>query len=183
MRCMVAGTVLAPMSNLTFAWLATQGPSVTVLAVCLGFNNVAQNFAGTCLIAYMSSLCSAGFTGTQYALFSSLYALPDKFIMTQSGRIIEAAARSANSGGLLAPVTALFTSLPASSYVAGAARSGVAPAALGAGYFSYFIYTFLMGVALLPVAIIVARRKAAGETPSSPRAPASGRRSPAASTP
>ena len=80
--------------------------------------------------------------------------------MTQSGRIIEAAARSANSGGLLAPLLALFGSLPAGTYVTGAARSGVAPAALGAGYFSYFIYTFLLGVSLLPVAIIVARRKA-----------------------
>ena len=74
--------------------------------------------------------------------------------------IIEAAARSANSGGLLAPLLALFGSLPAGTYVTGAARSGVAPAALGAGYFSYFIYTFLLGVSLLPVAIIVARRKA-----------------------
>lgn len=160
MRCMVVGTVLAPASNLSFAWLATQGASVPALMVCLGFNNVLQNFAGTCLIAYMSSLTSAGFTGTQYALFSSLYALPDKFIMTQSGRVVEGAARSADAGGLFAPLKSFFTGLPDTSYVAGAARSGVAPVALGAGYMAYFFYTFLLGVALLPVALIVARRKA-----------------------
>ena len=163
MRCMVAGTVLAPMSNLTFAWLATQGPSIPALMICLGFNNVLQNFAGTCLIAYMSSLTSAGFTGTQYALFSSLYALPDKFIMTQSGRIIEGAARSANMGGLFAPLLVFFGALPATSFTAGAARIGVAPASLGAGYMAYFMYTCVLGAALLPVAIIVARRKLRGD--------------------
>jgi PAT family beta-lactamase induction signal transducer AmpG len=65
--------------------------------VVLGFNNVFQNFAGVCLIAYMSSLTGAGFTATQYALFTSLYALPDKFIMTQSGRIVETMAKSADT--------------------------------------------------------------------------------------
>ena len=158
MRCMVAGTVLAPMSNLTFAWLATQDASIPGLVICLGFNNVLQNFAGTCLIAYMSSLTSAGFTGTQYALFSSLYALPDKFIMTQSGRVIEGAAQSADAGGFFAPLLVFFGAVPATSYVAGAAKIGVAPAALGAGYMGYFFYTCLLGVSLLPVALIVYRR-------------------------
>jgi PAT family beta-lactamase induction signal transducer AmpG len=158
MRCMVAGCVLAPMSNLTFAWLATQGASIPGLIICLGFNNVLQNFAGTCLIAYMSSLTSAGFTGTQYALFSSLYALPDKFIMTQSGRVIEGAARSADIGGFFAPLLMFFGAVPAASYVTGASRIGVAPASLGAGYMGYFFYTCLLGVSLLPVALIVYRR-------------------------
>ena len=52
--------------------------------------NFGLAFAGVALVAYMSSLTSLGFTASQYALFSSLYALPDKFIGTQSGRIADA---------------------------------------------------------------------------------------------
>jgi PAT family beta-lactamase induction signal transducer AmpG len=49
-------------------------------------------FAGTCLIMYMSMLTKEGFTATQYAVFSSLYALPGKIITALSGRVIEGAA-------------------------------------------------------------------------------------------
>ena len=161
MRCVVVGAVIAPVSNLGFAVLATQGPSIPMFMLWLGFNNVFQNFAGVCLIAYMSSLTGAGFTATQYALFTSLYALPDKFIMTQSGRIIENMAKSADEGGLFAPLKTFFTDMPAGSFVSGAAKTGIAADALGAGYMGYFFYTALLGLAVFPVAVIVARRKAA----------------------
>lgn len=77
-RTMVIGAFMSPVSNLVFAWLATQGPSIPALTVAIGVDNVATGYAGTALIAYMSSLTSIGFTATQYALFSSLYALPGK---------------------------------------------------------------------------------------------------------
>jgi MFS transporter, PAT family, beta-lactamase induction signal transducer AmpG len=158
MRALVAGSIIAPLSNLTFAWLATLGPSTPALILCLAVNNVALSFAGTCLIAYMSSLTSAGFTATQYALFSSLYALPDKIIMTQSGRIVEAAARSADSGGWFAPLRDLMRALPDNSYTAGATNAGVAPASLGAGYIAFFVYSCLIGFCVVPLAVIVSRR-------------------------
>ena len=161
MRCVVVGAVIAPLSNLGFAVLAAQGPSIPMFMLWLGFNNVFQNFAGVCLIAYMSSLTGAGFTATQYALFTSLYALPDKFIMTQSGRIIENMARSADTGGFFAPLKTFFTDMPVGSFVSGAAKTGIAPDSLGAGYMGYFFYTVLLGLAVFPVAVIVARRKAA----------------------
>src|SRR3712207_9491692 len=69
------------------------------LLIAIGINTFATGYAGTALIAYMSSLTSAGFIATQYALFSSLYALPGKLIASQSGRIVEGAARSAEAGG------------------------------------------------------------------------------------
>ncbi len=47
--------------------------------MAISAENFAGGFAGTALIAYMSSLTSHAFTATQYALFSSLYALPGKF--------------------------------------------------------------------------------------------------------
>jgi len=42
------------------------------------------------LIAYLSSLTSASYTATQYALFSSMYALPGKLLMGTSGFVVDA---------------------------------------------------------------------------------------------
>lgn len=166
MRCLVVGAAIAPLSNLGYALLATQGPSIPVFMVVLGLNNICQNFAGVCLIAYMSSLTSAGFTATQYALFTSLYALPDRIIMTQSGRVVETIARSAAEGGLFAPLKAFFADMPPGSFMAGAEKAALAPDALGAGYFGFFIYTCLMGLAVVPVAMIVYRRAVKAATAS-----------------
>jgi PAT family beta-lactamase induction signal transducer AmpG len=47
--------------------------------------------AGTALIAYLSSLTSPNYTATQYALFSSAYALPGKLLMGTSGFVVDAA--------------------------------------------------------------------------------------------
>lgn len=160
MRCLVAGAALAPLSNLGYALLATQGPSIPVFMIALGINNICQQYAGVCLIAYMSSLTAAGFTATQYALFTSLYALPDRFIMTQSGRVVETITQSAADGGLFAPLRLLFTNLAPGSFAPGVERVGVAPEALGAGYVGFFVYTCLIGLAVVPVALIVYRRAA-----------------------
>ena len=80
MRALVVGAFAGPLSNLIFIWLATRGHNLFALFVSIGIENVTQGFAGTCLIAYMSSLTSAAFTATQYALFSSLYAIPGKIL-------------------------------------------------------------------------------------------------------
>src|SRR5690606_32785808 len=106
----------------------------------------AAGYAGTALIAYMSSLTSAGFTATQYALFSSLYALPGKLIASQSGRLVETWARSAEAGGPLAAFKPWFANHPAGSLAEGAATAGVSPAALGAGYITFFVYSTVLGV-------------------------------------
>jgi PAT family beta-lactamase induction signal transducer AmpG len=164
MRCLVVGAAIAPLSNLGYAFLATQGPSIPAFMIALGINNICQQFAGVCLIAYMSSLTSAGFTATQYALFTSLYALPDRFIMTQSGRVVESIAHSAADGGFFAPLTVYLTGMLPGSFAAGAQRLGVSPEAAGAGYFGFFFYTCLMGLAVVPVAMVVYRRAARAGT-------------------
>lgn len=160
-RTMVIGAFMSPVSNLVFAWLATQGPDLRALFIAIGVDNLATGYAGTALIAYMSSLTSIGFTATQYALFSSLYALPGKLIASQSGRIVEASARAAEGGGLFAPLKALFSNLPAGSLVQGAATSGVTPAALGAGYVVFFLYSTVIGVFAVILAFVVAARQTA----------------------
>lgn len=164
MRALVIGAFAGAISNLVFIVLAMVGHSMPALFLAIGVDNVASGFAGTCLIAYMSSLTSTGFTATQYALFSSLYALPGKLIASQSGRIIEGAARSATDGGTFAALNTMLASVTPESYVTAAEKAQVAPAALGAGYIAFFIYSTLIGVAAIVLTLIVAAK-----TPATPR--------------
>src|SRR5690606_29642563 len=161
MRALVIGAFAGALSNLVFIALAMVGHSMPALFFAIGIDNVASGFAGTCLIAYMSSLTSSGFTATQYALFSSLYALPGKLIASQSGRIIEGAARSADGGRAVAPPKALVSSLPAGALVQGAATRRRAPAALGAGYVVFFLYSTAIGVFAIILAFVVAAKQTA----------------------
>lgn len=156
-RSLVVGAFAGPISNLVFAWLATQGPQLWALSVAIGVDNIASGFSGTCLIAYMSSLTGAGFTATQYALFSSLYALLGKLVASQSGRIVEGAAASADAGGAFAIFNPLFYSLPPETFASAMEKSGVTPAALGAGYVTFFIYSALLGLIGIALAFAVAR--------------------------
>jgi PAT family beta-lactamase induction signal transducer AmpG len=56
--------------------------------VTISVDNAASGLAGTALIAYMSSLTSSHYTATQYALFSSFYALPGRLLAGFSGIIV-----------------------------------------------------------------------------------------------
>ncbi len=85
LRAMLIGVSAASLTNLLFAWLAMQGPQDTALIITISAENFSGGFAGTCLIAYMSSLTNHEFTATQYALFSSIYALPGKLLGGISG--------------------------------------------------------------------------------------------------
>jgi PAT family beta-lactamase induction signal transducer AmpG len=61
-----------------------------MLVVAISIDNFSAGFAGTALVAYMSGLTAAGFVATQYALLSSLYALPGKFVGGVSGFMVTA---------------------------------------------------------------------------------------------
>jgi MFS transporter, PAT family, beta-lactamase induction signal transducer AmpG len=47
-------------------------------------------FHGTSLIAFLSGLTNPRYTATQYALFSSVYALPGKILEGFSGHVVDA---------------------------------------------------------------------------------------------
>ncbi|HEX4181557.1 MAG TPA: MFS transporter [Caulobacteraceae bacterium] len=158
MRAMVIGAFALPITNTIFAWLATRGPDFQSLLIAIGIDNIVSGFAGTCLIAYMSSLTSAGFTATQYALFSSLYSLPGKLVASQSGRIVETAARAAGPGGPFSALRGLFAHTPHTAFAHAMARSQVSAAALGAGYMVFFFYSGLVGLAAMVLAVLVARK-------------------------
>ena len=89
-RTMVAGACLSAASHLVFAWLSLQGASVDALIIAISLDNFSTSFCGTALIAYMSGLTGAGFSATQYAVLSSLYALPGKLVGGASGFVVQA---------------------------------------------------------------------------------------------
>lgn len=89
-RSLVLGSVLLVASNLGFATLATtHEPTLLGLGLVNGLDNLAIAAQGVALIAFLSSLTSQRYTATQYALFSSLYALPGKILEGTSGFVVD----------------------------------------------------------------------------------------------
>ena len=119
-RTMLAGAIASGISHALFAWLSLQGADVPSLVIAISFDNFAGSFAGTALVAYMSGLTGAGFSATQYALLSSLYALPGKLVGGISGFMVTAwgyTAFFAATSAIALPVLALI-------YVVGRAPTG-----------------------------------------------------------
>ena len=90
LRSLLLGAALVAATNLIFAYLAATGRDITLLTLTISADNLAGGLAGTALIAYMSSLTNTAYTATQYALFSSLFTLPGKFLGGFSGIIVDA---------------------------------------------------------------------------------------------
>jgi MFS transporter, PAT family, beta-lactamase induction signal transducer AmpG len=91
LRSLIAGSLMIMLSNVGFSLLArAAAPTLLELGLVNGFDNLAQAMHGTALIAFLSSLTSARYTATQYALFSSLYALPGKILEGLSGFVVDA---------------------------------------------------------------------------------------------
>ena len=87
---LLIGAAAGAGSNLMFSWLALAGKDLQLLVLAISVDNFAGSFAGTALIAYMSGLTGPGFAATQYALLSSLYALPGKLVGGLSGFMVQA---------------------------------------------------------------------------------------------
>jgi PAT family beta-lactamase induction signal transducer AmpG len=89
MPTLILGGVAASSSHLSLALLASKGASLPLLTLAVSVESFAGGFAGAALIAYMSSLVSPAFAATQYALLSSLYALPGKLVGGLSGVMVD----------------------------------------------------------------------------------------------
>ncbi len=85
---LVAGAALTAATNLLFVVVAQLPPDIVLLAVVVSADNLSGGIANVALIAWLSSMTSASFTATQYALFSSLMTLPGKFIGGFSGMVV-----------------------------------------------------------------------------------------------
>lgn len=89
LRILILAGVLVVVTNLIFAWLATQEPLTILLALVITADNLSGGIAGTVFIAYLSSLTNRAYTATQYALLSSVMLLPAKFLGGFSGDIVD----------------------------------------------------------------------------------------------
>jgi PAT family beta-lactamase induction signal transducer AmpG len=90
MPSLLIGGVAASASHLSLALLAATGQDLSILTLSICVENFAGGFAGTALIAFMSSLTSPFYAAAQYALLSSLYALPGKLLGGFSGFAVAA---------------------------------------------------------------------------------------------
>lgn len=90
LRSLVLGSVLLMLSNLSFALLATtHTPTLLGLGLVNGLDNLALAVQGTAFLTFLSGLTSPRYTAFQYALLSSLYALPGKLLEGMSGFVVE----------------------------------------------------------------------------------------------
>lgn len=87
-KILLAGAIMTAATNLLFVVLAQYPPDVATLAVVVSADNLSGGIANVALIAWLSSMTSASFTATQYALFSSLMTLPGKFLGGFSGIVV-----------------------------------------------------------------------------------------------
>ena len=87
-RILLLGAIMTAATNLLFVVLAQYPPNLFSLAGVVTADNLSGGIANVALIAWLSSMTSASFTATQYALFSSLMTLPGKFIGGFSGMVV-----------------------------------------------------------------------------------------------
>ena len=93
MASLLVGTVFGSASHLSLAYLAVHGDhgggEFWVFAVAVSIDSFAYAFASIVLITYMSSLTATEHAASQYALLTSLCALPGSLLAGISGFVIE----------------------------------------------------------------------------------------------
>jgi PAT family beta-lactamase induction signal transducer AmpG len=88
-RVLVLGAALSALTNLLFAWLATRGHDLPALVLIISADNLSAGIASAGFVAYLSSLTNVAYSGTQYALFSSLMLLLPKSLAGWSGWAVD----------------------------------------------------------------------------------------------
>lgn len=81
--------VLQALSTACFALLLATGPQVVALAGVIGFENISGGMGTAAFMAFMASITDKRFTATQYALLTSLMAIPRIFASAPTGFAVE----------------------------------------------------------------------------------------------
>jgi len=93
MASLLAGTVFGSASHLSLAYLAAHGDrgggEFWTFAVAVSIDSFAYAFASIVLITYMSSLTATKHAASQYALLTSLCALPGSLVAGSSGLVVQ----------------------------------------------------------------------------------------------
>jgi MFS transporter, PAT family, beta-lactamase induction signal transducer AmpG len=77
------------LTNLLFVVQAHVGASSTLLAVSIAAENLSGGISSAAFVAYLSNLTNVHYTGTQYALLSSLAAFGTTWLSTPAGYLVK----------------------------------------------------------------------------------------------
>ena len=80
---------LQMISTAGFAMLALMGPSLTMLAAVIAFENLSSGMGTAAYVAFMAAMTNKRFTATQYALLSSLMSIPRVVTSASTGFLAE----------------------------------------------------------------------------------------------
>lgn len=80
--------VVQAVAILGFAWLAYAGASEWVLAIVIGFEAFGVGLGTAAFVSYIAKTTDPRYTATQFALFTSLAAVPRTFVNSSVGFIV-----------------------------------------------------------------------------------------------
>jgi len=81
--------VVQAVAILGFSWLAMNGADMWLLALVIGFEAFGVGLGTAAFVAYIARTTDPRYTATQYALFTSLAAVPRTFINASAGFIVD----------------------------------------------------------------------------------------------
>lgn len=90
MACLWIFGILQAISTFGFSLVAISELNLYLLAAVIAFENVAGGLGTAAYSAYMASMTNKKFTGTQYALLTSLMSIPRVIVASPSGYLVEA---------------------------------------------------------------------------------------------
>ena len=77
------------LSNLLYVLLNLVGPEIAYLYLTVAGENLSGGLGSAAFVAYLSALCNKNYTGTQYALLSSIMGLARTVLSSPSGYLVE----------------------------------------------------------------------------------------------
>lgn len=87
MKALLLCGLLQMLSNLMFAAQAVAGHDLLFLTATIAVENLSGGMGSAAFVAYISGLCNVAYTGTQYALLSSL-AVSGRTVLSASGGVL-----------------------------------------------------------------------------------------------
>ncbi len=88
-RGMLVGGIAMASSNLLYALMAKVGPEPWLFVVTLLVDNFTQAFATVCAVSFISYFASRTYTGTQFALMTSISTFGRTTLAASSGAIVD----------------------------------------------------------------------------------------------
>ena len=86
---LITGSILQIFSNLLFVWLASTGYNLNVLVITIAGENFSGGMGSAAFVAYLSVLCNKSYTGTQYAILSSIMGVARTILSSPAGFLVE----------------------------------------------------------------------------------------------